>query len=163
MKTVTGLEEAKKIKRSVEETISLNRVMQYRYPPLIKRLQNKEGLTKEETESLFEDLLKFLYLCGISDLILAPSEKIDLAWHHFILFTKEYRRFCIKYIGCFVHHSPQESGNRPKGVPIVQQTLDLAEKTFGPLSGNWRFPERAFVECSPSYDCNGDAQCSTKG
>jgi hypothetical protein len=35
-----------------------------------------------------------------------PSAAVDDAWHEFILFTRDYDRFCQKAFGQFLHHTP---------------------------------------------------------
>jgi hypothetical protein len=34
---------------------------------------------------------------------------IDVMWHQFILFTREYQKFCTRGFGCFIHHEPEEA------------------------------------------------------
>ena len=57
----------------------------------------------------FDDTLKFLYLCGTSEESFEMTEKIDVVWHHFILFTAAYADFCDKFFGKFIHHIPAEA------------------------------------------------------
>lgn len=135
--------------------VSINSVMAYKNPQLVQRLCDKEHMSGEDAAALFEDLKRFLYLCGTSKVIFGPSDKIDLAWHHFLLFTREYQRFCRAYFGKFIHHNPVEAGKRPKGVSVIQQTLDAAHHQFGELSENWTYPKAAnCVSCStPSTNC----------
>jgi hypothetical protein len=35
-----------------------------------------------------------------------PSRVADELWHEFILYTREYQRFCRRAFGGFMHHSP---------------------------------------------------------
>jgi hypothetical protein len=35
-----------------------------------------------------------------------PSQVVDELWHEFILYTRQYDRFCQKAFGCFLHHTP---------------------------------------------------------
>src|SRR5687767_2358523 len=35
-----------------------------------------------------------------------PSQVVDDLWHEFILYTREYDKFCGKAFGGFFHHSP---------------------------------------------------------
>lgn len=144
--------------------VPLNRVMSYRFEPLISRLVEKKGLERVEAESLYTDLLRFLFLCGTTGKTLAPSERIDLVWHEFLLHTRVYQKFCRSMFGFFIHHNPVESGKRPaptKGKSVVADTLKAARETFGELSPNWEFPgvsaactDFECVQCSaPSTSC----------
>lgn len=38
-----------------------------------------------------------------------PSQVVDVAWHEFILFTRDYAAFCDKAFGRFLHHTPAEA------------------------------------------------------
>ncbi len=42
-----------------------------------------------------------------------PSQAVDVAWHEFILFTRNYETFCQKSLGRFLHHTPAEAMTRP--------------------------------------------------
>lgn len=139
--------------------VPLNRIMGYRFQPLIDRLVEKKGLKRREADDLYLDLMRFMFLCGTVRKVLAPSERIDLAWHEFLLFTKEYQRFCSRMFGFFIHHNPRESGKRPlprNGESVIRNTLVAARKTFGDLSPNWQFPGVKSFGCN--YSC---ARCST--
>ena len=81
-------------------------VLSYKHPLLLHRLQAKEGLDGREATALMEDMLRFLFLCGTSEQVYAPTERIDVAWHHFILFTRDYRQFCLHHFGRLIEHNP---------------------------------------------------------
>jgi hypothetical protein len=137
----------------------VNRIMSYRFQPLIDRLVDKKGMVRSDAELLYIDMLRFLYLCGSTTKTMAPSEKIDLAWHEFLLFTREYQNFCQRMFGFFIHHNPRESGKRPSpasGVSVIQDTLAAGRAAFGTLSQNWEFTKAAnCVKCStPSTSCD---------
>ncbi len=42
-----------------------------------------------------------------------PSQAVDDAWHEFILFTRQYQRFCDRSLGHFLHHTPAEAMRTP--------------------------------------------------
>lgn len=139
----------------------MDAVLSYEYSPLVWRLWNKEGFTQEEADDVFQDMLKFLYLCGTRKETFAPTEPIDRAWHAFILFTREYASFCNKMFGEFVHHSPRESNPQPPGqaggkMSVVRNTLIAAKETFGVLSDNWKYPGMTDVACNrhPCVSCD---------
>ncbi len=148
-----------KKKRARSAKTPLNKVMAYRFEPLIERLVEKKGMSLTEATALYEDTLRFLYLCGTTPRALAPSERIDLAWHEFLLFTREYQNFCRRMFGFFIHHNPRESGKRPKpdgASSVIKDTISAAKVTFGDLSANWDFPKPANFTCN--YNC---VNCST--
>jgi hypothetical protein len=46
-------------------------------------------------------------------MVAMPSQVVDVAWHEFILFTREYEKFSKKAIGGFLHHTPTEAMRTP--------------------------------------------------
>ncbi len=113
--------------------------MAYRHPGMIERLEDKLGISESEAEELFDDTKRFLYLCATVEGPLAPSERIDEAWHHFILHTKDYDAFCRRYFGRFIHHVPHNRAERSKkDASGFCRMRSAALAAFGqPLSSNW--------------------------
>ena len=138
----------------------LEAVMAYHHPGLILRLQDKVGLSPAEAEELFADMKRFLFLAGTVFDPLAPTEKIDEAWHNFILFTRDYQRFCRDYFGRFIHHvpvGPDEIASRDGS--IIRRTIQAAQEIFGDeLSANWGVAARCSDKCKPSTNCQN--KCS---
>lgn len=117
----------------------LNRIMEYQYEPLIERMVDQVGWTEEHARRVFDDLKRFMFLCGtVVDLIAAPRI-IDDMWHEFMMFSQEYRSFCSLYVGFFVDHTPKLRDERIS-IDVPLSTLSHAMKAFGELSPNWRFP-----------------------
>lgn len=132
----------------------LEQVLAYEHPGLIERIQEKMHMSKDDAQKLFNDTKQFLFLCGISPQRLAPPELIDECWHHFILFTKGYARFCESYFGRFIHHSPKTAAERQVADGTTwARTLGLAVSTFGAkcLSANWNYVNDG--KCEGSTNC----------
>lgn len=131
---------------SFHPDVSLLDVMDFRFDPLIDRMVDKFGWTQQKAEAVFEDMKRFLFLCGAStDGPFAPSAPIDEMWHNFILFTEDYHLFCRTYFKRFIHHRPRRRSD-PKAKPgsnIVLVTLQTARATFGVLSDHWDFVGRS--------------------
>lgn len=147
--------------RTVTKVPPINAVLAYQNTGLIHRLKNKEGLNADEAQQVVIDMLKFLYLCGTCDEILAPPEKIDTAWHHFILFTKDYHTFCHQFFGRFIHHSPLLPGEKLEGNPLAKARRKAQEVFGSDLSENWvviKANGDCDMDCSPSTNCQ-DPQC----
>jgi len=132
-----------------------NAALTYELPQLIRKLQDKEGLAEQDAKDLFQDTLRFLYICGTGNGGHVPSARIDLAWHYFILFTRDYRDFCDKFFGRFIDHQPRhQAETKAETLRQIKNTLAQARTVFGEgLSQNWRY--RA-TDCEePSADCTG--------
>jgi hypothetical protein len=54
-----------------------------------------------------------------------PSRSVDIAWHEFILITREYENFCNHAYGGFLHHSPEPTMETPMP-QALGTTLTLA-------------------------------------
>lgn len=83
----------------------------------------------------------------------SPSAALDEMWHHFILHTRAYADYCLKFLGRFVHHNPTDT-------PFVSgraEMLEFAEALFGGIDRDvW--PKVGVTACDSS--CSGDNYCS---
>jgi len=60
-----------------------------------------------EAEEIMEETMAFLLECASgAPEARSPSEKADIGWHIFILYTKDYHNWCMEHAGRFLHHSP---------------------------------------------------------
>jgi hypothetical protein len=129
-------------------------VANYKHPHLVARLQRKCSMSHEEAEQLFLDTKQFMYLCAKYPGGLAPTKVIDEGWHNFILFTRDYRRFCLDFLGRFIHHEPIPPGTAKNG-ELVRKAVNLARSTFGDsLSKNWSAEGADCDKCAPAPSCD---------
>jgi hypothetical protein len=56
-----------------------------------------------------------------------PSRAVDIAWHEFILMTREYQSFCDEAFGYYLHHSPEETMDEAMPGPL-RRTLLTTER-----------------------------------
>ena len=143
-------------------------VMAYEHPGLVERLQEKMLLSEDEAKTLFQDTKLFLFLCSISKKPLAPSAQIDECWHNFILFTKDYDRFCNEHFNTFIHHRPKTLAERASSDgTIVKETVAIARDVFGDnvLTQNWSYRRNGTGEspiCDDNIDnCQGSTNCQS--
>lgn len=52
-----------------------------------------------------------------ADKPLSPSQPVDIGWHAFILYTREYAEFCQRVAGRFIHHVPTMTPTRRETMP----------------------------------------------
>ncbi|KGJ93885.1 glycine-rich domain-containing protein [Colwellia psychrerythraea] len=85
----------------------------FEFPVSIKKGINTTypHLNNEELELVIDTLRSFFLISYKAKLkpVAMPSQVVDVAWHQFILFTKNYEMFCKKGIGRFLHHTPTEA------------------------------------------------------
>ncbi|MCU7722260.1 hypothetical protein ODJ79_00875 [Actinoplanes sp. KI2] len=58
---------------------------------------------------ILDQTVAFLGTCATSTEQLGPSPLVDIGWHAFILYTREYAEFCHRIAGRFIHHVPDDS------------------------------------------------------
>ena len=133
---------------------TLAQVMAYANPDVVARLAKEEELSMEEAQSLFRDTLLFLWLGSQVKGSLAPTPRIDLGWHAFLLFTQDYRRFCREFFGHFVDHHPRRLTDVRDNGEIVRKSRDDAQLVLTDslglsLSRNWIYTllEQAEKDC----------------
>lgn len=133
----------------------LTSVLAYQHPELTNRFERVLNISQPEAEQLFEDVKKYLFLAVITGERLAPTDSIDLGWHEFLFYTKDYALFCHRFFGTFIHHTPNPKLS-PHTMRTAVRTVEHARRVFENLSGNWtRTSGDCFVNPCSSGDCEG--------
>lgn len=92
-------------------------IQEYKFPSSIntKILEKYPHLTRHQAEKVIEGLREYFFISHKAGrrMVSMPSQVVDVAWHEFILFTREYERFCQKALGRFLHHTPAEAMKSP--------------------------------------------------
>ena len=120
------------------QPVSLAEVLAYRHPGVVRRYAKEHGASAEEAAELFQETLKWLYLCyrsatdlpeGIGCTMLPDILKLDEMWHTFVLFMRDYADFCEGYFGFFLHHVPNEA---EEDLPVDEATVrQRLEQQYG--------------------------------
>ena len=119
-----------------------NAILTYQNSNVISRFTDKYALDEKEAKSIFTETKKFLYLsyCEKEKAVIYDDMLIvDEMWHNFILFTKDYHAFCIKFFGKYLHHLPaskeakQKHLKRSESQPekVKQEYLSKMESLMG--------------------------------
>lgn len=93
---------------------------------LAERIARIHSVPRDFAEGLIREAKRMLYLCTISKASVAPSDRVDWAWHEMIMFTKFYKTYA-EFIGDFIHHVP----NPPPEVDEKEETWDHIQQTLG--------------------------------
>jgi hypothetical protein len=69
-----------------------------------------EAERRRWAERILDQTLAFLRVCADHPdaARFCPSPLIDIGWHAFILYTREYHEFCDNVAGHYIHHSPSD-------------------------------------------------------
>lgn len=138
---------------------SLAEVLRYQNQDVVARISKEEKMPTEEAASLFRDVLLFLWLGQFVKGSLVPTPRIDLGWHVFLLFTKDYREFCGKFFGRFVDHHPRRLTDKPDNGQAVEksygdvQTVLVKDLNLS-LSRNWIYSR--FESSGAAAKCCGN-------
>lgn len=90
---------------------------------LVARIVKDEGFDQSLAERIVDQALGFLQLCAADpDSRYAPSPTVDIGWHTFILYTREYAEFCMGLAGRFIHHSPMDEDSETYPGNVISQT-----------------------------------------
>ena len=77
--------------------------------------ERRPELTAEQRAEVFVGLRDYFQICRIARrrMVSMPSQVVDDAWHEFILFTRQYDKFCRHGFGRFLHHTPAAAMSSP--------------------------------------------------
>ncbi|MET8336762.1 hypothetical protein ABZV14_08070 [Streptosporangium canum] len=105
-------------------------------------------------EQIMEQALSFLAACAVRPYArLAPSELVDIGWHTFILYTREYAEFCEQVASRFINHAPEDpSILAPAGSNAVATVAVMRELGLPVIADLWAHP----TDCTGS----GTGKCS---
>ncbi|MEO0794093.1 MAG: hypothetical protein AAFX93_02970 [Verrucomicrobiota bacterium] len=101
-----------------------------RSPVMRGKIAMAVGCRPNQVHEHLVEVIRFMQLVSNSPTTLTPSLRVDLVWHEFILFTREYARFCEEQFGHFIHHTP--GGSRADNHQQYRNTLRQYNQIFGP-------------------------------
>lgn len=102
----------------------------YEAPFLIEKLLKDHIVdTAEEGQALFAEVKKYFVLIRSDETTLWDmySLRIDEVWHQFILFTQEYFKYCHRFFGGYIPHSPS---NAPQSATLEREKAPASFKDF---------------------------------
>lgn len=72
-------------------------------------------LSAEQRGEVLAGLVDYFQICRKAGrrMVAMPSQAVDDAWHEFILFTRQYDKFCRHAFGRFLHHTPAAAMSSP--------------------------------------------------
>ena len=77
---------------------------------LAARITADHGFDPALSERVMDQALVFLKACADRPgTPLSPSWLVDVGWHTFLLYTRDYAEFCERVAGRFIHHVPTDA------------------------------------------------------
>lgn len=99
-----------------------------------KRLSRENRWSRNFSERVIREYLRFCALAVCSGHPVTPSEAVDQAWHLHLTYSRSYwERFCGQVLGQPLHHQPTSGGSVESGKfhNWYSQTLKSYERIFG--------------------------------
>lgn len=157
---------------NLNDETKIKLALSYENADIIEKFCSEYGVEQELAKDYFIEVKKFLYLCANTTDRLAPSAEIDKIWHTFILFTKDYRQYCMHFLGKFIDHMPEVKKDTEEldehKENCLLNTITHYNIVFGDLNNEvWQIPYKDEIEedcsnCSNCSSCNSDCQfCSS--
>lgn len=97
------------------------------------RLAYENKWTVNFTSEAIIEYKKFMYLAAVSNVMVSPSEIIDIVWHQHLIYTESYTEFC-NLLGKQIQHIPSTHlpSEKDKYKIAKERTLMLYQNEFGP-------------------------------
>lgn len=99
---------------------------------LVRRIVKDESMSEELAERVLDQSIGYLKLAAKEPgQHYSPSPLVDIGWHTFILYTREYGKFCRELTGGkFIHHEPTDNPSVPNNSKGPYRTMQ-AMKSAG--------------------------------
>jgi hypothetical protein len=130
-------------------TSSLAEVLTYKNTSVVTQFcHHHDQYSQQESEQLFDDLLAWLWLKNEREhnnkptYLFGPLLLLDKLWHIFILHTRDYLDFSLRYFGVYLHHEPEPVGF--EHVLSEEELSDYLRDCFIYLDSSW--VERCFAD-----------------
>lgn len=94
---------------AVEQSrILFDQISQFDFGKVTDRYIKDGKVSPQVAAETLLELKRWFTLCALHpEKTYATGGKVDEMWHTFILFTKDYARFCHDITGAFIHHVPE--------------------------------------------------------
>lgn len=130
-------------------TTSLADVLNYKNVSVVTQFRHyHDHYSKQEVDQLFDDLLAWLWFKSEREknnkptYLFGPLLILDELWHIFILHTRDYFDFSLRYFGVYLHHEPEPVGFEHR--MSEDELCDYLRDCFIYLDASW--VERCFAD-----------------
>lgn len=98
-------------KYTLRQRISFIDEYKYHAGLIVKFKKSRPELSTEQVEVISLALKDYFKIAKMANkkFVAMPSQVVDDLWHEFILFTRQYQRFCTGAFNRYLHHTPAEA------------------------------------------------------
>ncbi len=117
---------------------ALEKILSYQNDDVVARFAEDHGVSLSDSQEIFLEMKRWLWLCAKRKVALENGAEffqvplfneayaIDLMWHTFLLYTRDYADFCETHFGFFVHHQPRSQAERNLWQEKIRTNADAA-------------------------------------
>ena len=118
----------------------LQTVLNYKHEDVVLRFAEDFKISVSDSEDVFLELKRWLWICAKRHIQIKEGKAesfrlplfneayiIDMMWHSFLLFTKDYQEFCEEQFGFFIHHNPRPHKERIEWKDLIEKDREKAE------------------------------------
>ena len=122
---------------------------------MVARIVKEHGFSEVAASAVLDEALVFMHLAANNPGSgLGPSPLVDIGWHTFILYTREYTDYCQAAFGRYLHHSPFNAEEQATiARPVADTVKFMAEHGITYDADLWRIRT---AECT-----DGESACKT--
>lgn len=104
--------------------ILFDRISTFDFGKVVQKYATEHKVSSDTANEILLELKRWLTLCILHpENAYATGGAVDEMWHTFILFTKDYARFCQDIAGVFIHHSPELESDDPEEQKISAEKM----------------------------------------
>jgi hypothetical protein len=112
----------------------LRAIEEYDLEFIAERLRRKRAVPPELIEDALFEFRRYMALVALGHHDIAMiSQDVDEVWHNFIVFTRQYSRFCETVFEEFIHHDPNVTQKARRAANFVR----VYTRVFGPPPPIW--------------------------
>ena len=142
---------------------------------IIARMQKDYGLSYDDASAIMQDTIVFLNMVGNNPgCPSSPSPLVDIGWHTFILYTREYTEYCQSICGEYIHHRPNDTPELRAITKPIAATVDFMTsngiafnpdlwEVDGPIHSDHKASSETPVTSSADCDNGRGSGCSGWG
>jgi hypothetical protein len=131
----------------------------YSNESVVARIQTEAGVDRDTARAWFNEMLVFLDLAAGSKKLISPPEPVDVAWHAFILHTRDYEAYCRERFGRVIHHEPTGAPD-----PTAYRRAYERRAEYGPMDAViWAVPVGVAASDENASDAAGGASGGDTG
>lgn len=119
---------------------------------LANRIQVDEDFDGETADRILDAALQFLHFCATHKGTWAPSALVDIGWHTFLLYTRDYQRFCNRYANRFIHHNPTDDPDMDSDLPTAADTYQAM------VAAGYQVDKYMWLACKHTF-CSESLEC----